>query len=166
MRGIRFVPACLTAALLGACGGGRGGDGGISGDPAKLPPKEILEAPLSLGDIADTSSCFRTQQLILQLTGSTAGWKWKKMEDATWEYSVPIVAPDGKKGTARLRLANIGNQVRVVEYHETQVGQDFTHLTGTSIGGYMHSAVVTLKQSGARPIPDCADPSTLPLKYE
>ena len=68
MRGFKSGLVCLGGLLLGACGRG---DGGISGNSSKLPPKDFLEAPLSFGDIDNTSTCFRTQQLVFQITGRT-----------------------------------------------------------------------------------------------
>jgi hypothetical protein len=163
MRGFNSAVLCLAAALLGACGGGRAGDGGISGDPDKLPPKAFLEAPLSMGDIADTSSCFRTRQLVLQITGDAAGWKWKKLEDGTWQYETPSVSADGmKKGTITLRLKDSGNQVGVVQYEETQAGQLFAREKGAS---YMHTVFARLRSAGADVIPDCPDPASLQLTY-
>src|SRR5262245_42933874 len=126
MRGFNLTLVCLSAALLGACGGGRAGDGGVSGDPDKLPPKEFLEAPLSMDDLADTSSCFRTRQMIQHLTGDAGGWKWKKQEDGTWVYELPTVSADGMKKTViTLHLKLNVTQVHVLQYEETQAGQLF-----------------------------------------
>jgi len=163
MRVFTVIFLGLGAVLLSACGGGRAGDGGVKGNPKKLPPKDFLEAPLSLGDIADTSSCFRTRQLIVQVTGEKGGWKWTKQDDGTWDYEFPSVSADGtKKGTTTLKLTNSGSMVRVVYFLETQAGQLFMKEKGAS---YVKSEVVKLRNTNAELIPDCPDPSTMPLKY-
>lgn len=163
MRGFNSALVCLAAALLGACGGGRAGDGGISGDPDKLPPKDFLESPLTMADIADTSSCFRTRQLVLQVTGNAGGWKWKKLKDGSWQYETPSVSADGmKKGTITLHLKNSGSLVSLVQYEETQAGQLFAREKGKT---YMITVVARLKSSGAPAIPDCEDPVLRQLEY-
>jgi len=164
MRCIGAVLLGLGAVLLGACSG-RSGTGGIAGAPSHLPPEDFLEAPISFGDLDDTSICFRTQQLVFHITGIESGWEWKKLDENTWEYTVPIHASGDRNGSARLRLARSGKMVRVIEYEEIVNGSVFTHGVGPGISGYVQSFRQTILQSGAQEIEGCPDPHYIQKRY-
>jgi hypothetical protein len=163
MRFIHPVLACVGLVLIAGCGGS--GTGGIAGKSSDLPPEEFLEAPLSFGDIDDTSMCFRTQQLVFHITGMQGGWKWTKLADATWDYTVPLVTPGGKQGSARLRLTGVNGKVRVLEYEEIVDGREHTRGAGPGITLYVKSFFATIKQSGAQFIAGCEDPTDKPKQY-
>lgn len=161
MRVLSVVMMGWGMSLLAGCGG----SGGIAGKPSDLPPEDFLEAPLSFGDLDNTSTCFRTQQLVFHITGFTKGWEWKQLDDANWEYTVPIHASGGREGSARLRLRRVGALVHAVEYEEIVNGSVFTHGKEPNMSGYVRSFRTTIIQSGAQPIAGCPDPAFADMRY-
>jgi len=158
MRIMVMVLLASAAVLLGACGR----SGGIAGKSSDLPPEDFLEAPISFGDLDDTSTCFRTQQLVFHITGIESGWEWKQLDDPTWEYTVPIHASGGREGSARLRLARSGKSVRVIEYEEIVNGAVSLRVEGTAM---VKSFRQTIRQSGAQEIDGCPDPQYVQKRY-
>jgi hypothetical protein len=161
MRFIHSALVCVAAALLGGCGG----SGGIAGKSSDLPPDEFLEAHWSYGDLDDTSTCYRTQQLVFVLTGAKDGWKWTKLDESTWEYVVPIEGQHGEKGTARLRLTKPTDKVRAVEYEEIVDGKQSLHIVGPE-QALNATFINTLRQNGVHLIQGCPDPSYLTKRYK
>jgi hypothetical protein len=156
----RLGLACLSALLLLGCGSRRSGE----------PPEEFLDAPLSFGDVDNTSTCFRLRQYILYFSAGNSRHEfepvWKKLDDVTWEFAVQDreSGPDAGVIRSRWEFRKDGNMVSVVNFDEAKDGGAPYDPSGGDFVGLTRQYMPLLQSQGLQHIQGCPDPGYLQLR--
>jgi hypothetical protein len=150
---------CLSL-LLFACGHRDSGG----------PPEEFIDLPVVFGDAANTSTCFRVRQFILYFSAgsSQSGVQpvWKKIDDATWEYSVTdkLGKPVEKTVVSRWRYRKEGEFASIVDFDEAENGGTPYDPSGGDFMGLTRQTISMMKALNFQPITGCPDPTYVQLR--
>jgi hypothetical protein len=156
----RLGLVCLSLLLFAGCGH-RNSEG---------PPEEFIDSPVVFGDAEDTSTCFRVRQFTLYF--SAAGGRrevepvWKKIDDATWEYSVTGRVGNANERTvvSRWRFRKEGEFASMVEFDETENGGTPYDPSGGDYMGLTSQIISMMKVLSFQPIKGCPDPTYVHLR--
>jgi hypothetical protein len=156
----RLGLVCLSLLLFAGCGHKNSGG----------PPEEFSDLPVVFGDAANTSTCFRVRQFILYFSAASSQREvepvWKKIDDATWEFSVTDKLDKPREGSvvSRWRFRKEGEFASVVDYDEAENGGTPYDPSGGDFMGLTSQVISMMKALHFQPMSGCSDPTYIHLR--